>query len=430
MTGSPHVLVPRDALNKIAASKERDGRMVLRHVPADDLFVIASVETSPSVRQQVDVPKKYAVLRSGDATFEGRWVRSTDHRANVTHRELLHRPGALLPFGEVRDILGTAIDPGAKSTYVITCDDDLPGELVAAGVPAFAGWFVSRDGAAPFPTSVEPEQHGLLQLGGRWPLEQTASLSVAVVGCGSIGSAAAKALAAFGVGSLHLIDPDRLLWHNLIRHQLGPDSVGRHKVDALAESIRDEWGVQGVVPHRSDVVHNASAFRAVASGVDLVLCAADGIAPRRVVSHVSRRLGIPAILACVLDNGAVGEIIRLRPTPRFGCLLCLRAKLAADGAMDVEADQELAYGTGEIHKPMTALPADLEYMGILAAKAAVATLLESKYGDSSQVLPGEHAIVGLRPLGDLAAPFNVGNAAEIRWLGIAAPREGCPTCQR
>jgi molybdopterin-synthase adenylyltransferase len=216
----------------------------------------------------------------------------------------------------------------------------------------------------------------------------------------------------------------------LIRHQLRPDSVGRHKVDALAETIREEWAPVDAVPHRSDVVRDADELRAIAREVDLVLCAADGIAPRRVVSHVARRAGVPAILSCVLDQGTLGEIVRLRPTPRFGCLLCLRASLAALGAMDVEADQELEYGTGEIHKPMTAMPADLEAVGVLAAKAAVATLLESKFGDRNHRLPGEYALLGLRPRGDLKPPFDLRRAGEVRWSEIAPPRDGCPTCRR
>ncbi|WP_425559020.1 ThiF family adenylyltransferase [Kutzneria kofuensis] len=46
-------------------------------------------------------------------------------------------------------------------------------------------------------------------------------------GAGSIGGAAAHALAAYGVGRLHLLDPDRLEWHNLPRHVCGEKHVGR-----------------------------------------------------------------------------------------------------------------------------------------------------------------------------------------------------------
>ena len=68
----------------------------------------------------------------------------------------------------------------------------------------------------------------------------------------------------------------------------------------------------------------------------LVLCAADGVAPRRVVSHLARRAERMAVLACVLFDGVFGEVIRLRPWPGRGCLLCQRAHLKSTGRMDPE----------------------------------------------------------------------------------------------
>lgn len=96
--------------------------------------------------------------------------------------------------------------------------------------------------------------------------------------------------------------------------------------------------------------------------------------------------------------------------------------------MDAEADQELDYGTGRVHQPMTAVPPDLRYIGTLAAKTAVATVLESLHGDHTQRLPGEQAILGLRPTGDLAPPFDVRESGGITWRTIPSPRPNCPTC--
>lgn len=424
-----HVLIPRDALSKIAESEENDGSLQLRHVAADNIFVVSQVEIARNVRSPVNIPKRYATLLSGDVNYVGRWIRTASGDANAIHQALLHRPGSAVPYEEIDELFGVRIDPGGRVQYVITHAAHLSPEFRDAGVEEFVGWAVTREGAVPHPTSLEPEVLGLTQLADLWPLAELSSMSVAVVGCGSIGSVAADALAGFGVGSLRLVDFDRLLWHNEVRHLLGPESVGRLKSDALAESIRRRWSTGLVTSHPLDVVHSADLFRPIVREVDLVLCAADGIAPRRVVSHVSRRARVPSVLACVLDRGAVGEIIRLRPSPRFGCLLCLRSSLAERGAIDAEADQELAYGTGSTHQPMTAVPSDLQLIGVLAAKAAVATLLESKFGDSTQALPGEHAVMGLRPGGNLASPFDVRESAQLRWSAIPAPRNGCPTCR-
>ena len=40
---------------------------------------------------------------------------------------------------------------------------------------------------------------------------------------------------------LHLLDPDRLLWHNVVRHVLGQRHVGRYKTDAMADHLRDRY---------------------------------------------------------------------------------------------------------------------------------------------------------------------------------------------
>lgn len=425
---NPYVVMARDAIAKIAGSDLSGGSLVLRYSPADDMYVVETVEISGNTRVQASVPREYTALRAGDSHYAAQWIRVATNDAHLHHLALSRRPDAAMRLSDFRKIVSGVADPGNNLGVVVTHDPKLPPELVEAGVSEFVGWAVRRSGVEPLAIGIEPEVVGLAQLTGQWPIEHLAAKSVMVVGCGSIGSAAAEALAGFGVGRVELVDPDRFLWHNMLRHTLGPESVGRFKVAAMKYRLNQRWPRQTIVAHRLDVVSDAHHIRPIIAHVDLVLCAADGIAPRRVVSHLARRAKKPAILACVLDNGSIGEIIRLRPTPRFGCLLCLRHHLAEQGAMDAEADQELDYGTGRIHKPMTAVPPDLRYVGTLAAKVAVATVLESLHGDHTQQVPGEHAIIGLRPTGDLAAPFDVSQAGDIRWSSIPKPRASCPTC--
>lgn len=101
--------------------------------------------------------------------------------------------------------------------------------------------------------------------------------------------------------------------------------------------------------------------------------------------------------------------------------------MAGAGSIDPEADQELPYGTGLAHKPMTAIPTDLHLVGNLAAKVAAATLLEGKHGKPFG-LPGEHAVIGLRAGQGLASPFDVAAVGEVTWHPVAAPRPNCVTC--
>ncbi|WP_218221835.1 ThiF family adenylyltransferase [Nesterenkonia sp. Act20] len=424
----PYILMPGDAFTKIEGSALSQGALVLRHAPADDMYVVDTVETAEGMRFRTTVSREYTALRAGDAHRAAQWIRVTSSDAHALHAVMSKRPNASIEFEDFKEMVPKVSDPGNKLGILVTYNSELASELQDVGAGEFAGWAVRRSGVHPLRIAVEPATTGLTQLSGKWPIEQLANNSVMVVGCGSIGGAAVQALAAYGVGNVELVDPDRFLWHNILRHILGKESVGRFKVSALKDHLATHWPQQSVVAHRLDAVADAHYMRPILDRVDLVLCAADGIAPRRVASHLARRARKPAVLACVLDNGAIGEIIRLRPSPRYGCLLCLRQHLADRGVMDAEADQELDYGTGQVHRPMTAVPPDLNYVGTLAAKVAVATLLESLHGDHTQQLPGEHAIFGLRPAGDLAAPFDLNHVGDVRWSSLPEPRASCPTC--
>lgn len=186
-----------------------------------------------------------------------------------------------------------------------------------------------------------------------------------VIGVGSIGGAVAQVLAAYGVGHLILVDHDRLRWHNLVRHVSGAAHVGRLKVSAVREDLqllRPETTVTAL-PH--DVVTDADQIRALLAGTDLVVGATDGVAARRVISHLARRANLDAILACVLEDGGIGELFRLRPWRDRGCLVCQRQALRDAGSIDPEPAIEAGYGGGTRHRPMTAVGADLHLVGQL-----------------------------------------------------------------
>jgi hypothetical protein len=238
---------------------------------------------------------------------------------------------------------------------------------------------------------------------------------------------AANALAAYGVGRIALVDPDRLLAHNLIRHQLSARHLGLMKVDGLAEQIRSSWPDTIIEPLALDVSADADRMRPLFDVSAVVVCAADGVCPRRVVSHLARRAGVPAVLACVLEEGEIGEIIRLMPWPTTGCLLCHRQHLADAGVFDPEPTLDVPYGRGTGQQPMTAVAGDLQLVGQLAAKVATATMLEGK-GYYEQVLPADHLVVGLRPRPSLPPQVEISRAAELRWSSVGPPQPGCPTC--
>lgn len=425
----PLIAITQEAIAKMAESTAEGGELRLQHSSADDLYVVSSVETSNSVQLAVtDYRSGYTALRRASDTVRGQWLSPVPANAHLHHQAMTFRPGTRLELSRFRAIVPHARAPRPGPYPLITQVPDLGDDLRAAGVPEYAGWNVTANGVHPLEIQIEPGDVGIQRLSMQWPVAELQGDRVLVIGLGSIGGFVAQALAAYGIGTIDLVDPDRFLWHNMVRHLLGAESVGRYKVDAIKDALAIRWPDTKFVPHILDVVDEAHHLRPLVASADSVVCAADGIAARRVTSHVARRAGITAVLACVLDDGAVGEVLRLRPSARHGCLMCQRAALVAQGAMDAEADQERDYGTGNSHKPMTAVGPDLWLVAQLTAKATVSTLLEGKHGRGEHRLGGEHAVFALRSGNNLAAPFDVPDTTTVRWDSISPPRANCPTC--
>lgn len=288
-----------------------------------------------------------------------------------------------------------------------------------------SAWWVSHEEASPGGVEVVTGRPPLEFLDDAWPVDVLRGKLVTLVGVGSIGGAAAEVLAAYAVDHLALVDPDRLLEHNVVRHQLTARDVGRFKVNALAEGLKARHPHLSVEAHALDVIHDADVMRPLFARSDTILCGADGVEARRVVNHLARRAEVPAVFACVLKDGALGEIVRIHPG--VGCLLCHRAMLVDQGAMNPEQHLDRGYGTGTRHLPMTAVGGDLATVGTLAAKSVIATLLE-RCGYPDQRLPDNHGVIGLRPVPGLHEPFAVERAGELRWAPIGPSRKGCPTC--
>jgi hypothetical protein len=424
----PFFFLPRDAAQHIAASVNNTEQLTLNHLPSEGLHVVDGFFISSDTRMPAAIPTQYKTLHWKGEQHVGNWFKAIDADVNIAHLQLIRRPGTCMTLSGFRELVRGVRHPARnEAEFVITYCSDLPEEAVKAGARRFAGWIVDRSGARPAQVAEEPEVLGTAQLEAKWPVAELAGDTVMVVGLGSIGGAVANGLAEMGVGQTLLVDPDRFLWHNVVRHVLGKEAVGRLKVNAMRDHLQDRWPEHMAVPLAVDVVFAADFIRPLLPTVDLVICAADGISPRRVVSHLARRGGIPSILACVLDDGGIGEVLRLRSGPRYGCLLCHRSHIAMTGGIDPEADQELDYGTGHIHRPMTAIPTDLHMVGSFAAKVAASTLLEGKHGIPMR-LPGEHAVIGLRSGLGLAAPYNVSRVGEILWHDIPGPRDACATC--
>ncbi len=147
--------------------------------------------------------------------------------------------------------------------------------------------------------------------------------TVAIVGVGGIGQAAAQHLVAQGVGGLILIDPDRVEAHNLSRQiLLTPPTVGQFKVDAAAERLW-ELSPTAQIEQRRNQLDEANVD-ALLQEAAIVLDGVDLGQPREVLNRYAMRSGKPVFFA-----GATGYEAQV-----FGvhggqpCLTCLFGSVA------------------------------------------------------------------------------------------------------
>lgn len=420
------VIVPREGIELLRAAGSHGSATFKISGPQNTGFLCAISVKEGSISPVRMTPPNH-FLNFGDSRPSGYWYRVATE-LHVAWEYGRHRNG-VLPLSTFAALVPSGFkQPGDRSYIALTYAPNAAIDHPEAGIAEFAAWLVTSDSVNPLDVACEPQVVGNAQLAPHWPVDALAAATVTVVGAGSIGGATVHALAEFGVGRLVLIDPDRLLWHNLVRHVSGPTQVGKMKVFALRDDLERLRPGTRIEPRPFDVIRDADKVRPLLAGSDLVVCTADGVAPRRVVSHLARRARLDAVLACVLEDGGIGEILRLRPWPDRGCLLCQRHALTDAGAIDPEPALDAGYGTGTRHRPMTAVGSDLHLVGQLAAKAAVATLLE-RAGHPDQRLPGDHGLLALRPKPGWPPPLDLARAGELRWLNARQPVAGCPTCE-
>jgi molybdopterin-synthase adenylyltransferase len=419
-----HVLLPQAMADGIASSGANWGWVDLRADKVEELIVVAGYSQgerskTPSATEWLKGHFSAHVPTTPNA---GVWYRA-DLELHAWWLEAYRRRGSVSTSFFRERVEGWRIPPADSAFFVLTVAS------LDSGEPLFVGWAVGREFATPYEVEVVDDSDDLFDpLGDAWPTKTLASKLVTVVGVGSIGSAAAEALSAYTLRHVALVDPDRLRPHNFARHRALRNQVGRLKANAVADLLEDRDPALKVERFPLDVIDDADVMRPLFARSDCLLVASDGVASRRGANHLACRAGIPAIFACVLEDGAMGEIVRVRPRAT-ACLLCSREQLAAQGRIDPETSLDLGYGEGHRHLAMTAVGGDLDLVGRVAARAAVSTLLESA-GFLGERLDGDHGVIGLRPALDREPeePFDVEHALEVKWHRLGSPSPDCPSC--
>jgi sulfur-carrier protein adenylyltransferase/sulfurtransferase len=177
----------------------------------------------------------------------------------------------------------------------------------------------ARPGGVPVGTAAAERtlrQRTLPQIGasGQRLLERA---TVAVVGAGGLGSPAIQYLAAAGIGTLHVIDDDRVEPSNLNRQTLhGMDTVGGLKTDGAVAAVRRLSPETTVVPHPVRLT-DANALDLLA-GADVVLDGSDSFATRFTIHRAATALGIPVVFGALLQWDAQVTVFWSAPPAASG----------------------------------------------------------------------------------------------------------------
>jgi sulfur-carrier protein adenylyltransferase/sulfurtransferase len=142
---------------------------------------------------------------------------------------------------------------------------------------------------------------------------------VLLVGAGRLGSSSALALAAAEIGTLGIVDDDRVEPRNVPRQLIhARDRIGTWKVDSAARSIKAIAPDLRVVPH-SIRLDSANAAGLLAS-YDVIVDGLDNLSSRYVLNDAAVALGIPVVSAAVFEFEGYLSVLSPPAGPCYRCL--------------------------------------------------------------------------------------------------------------
>lgn len=174
---------------------------------------------------------------------------------------------------------------------------------------------------------------------GKEVLTYLGERTVGIIGLGSGGGFVAVSLAMSGVGKFVLIDSDVLEAHNIVRHVAGNDDVGRPKVEAVADLIRQRNPAAQV----KAVVGRIEEHDELLAEVDIVVAGVDGERSKYIIDQACIEHNRPAVYAGVYERGEGGDVCVIYPDegPCYACW----AEHLREGLADVSLNgDELDYG--------------------------------------------------------------------------------------
>jgi molybdopterin/thiamine biosynthesis adenylyltransferase/rhodanese-related sulfurtransferase len=260
-------------------------------------------------------------------------VREPDEVAKGSPRGALRLARAFLEFQierlvpDPRTELIVLCASGARSLFAADGLKRMGYQSVASLAGGFQAW-LAQGLPVEMPRILTPREreryarHLMIPEVGEAGQMRLLSSRVALVGAGGLGSPIAYYLSAAGVGTLGLIDDDRIERSNLQRQILHCDArVGDGKARSGADTLTAFNPDVNVTPH--EVRLNTSNVDEILKGYELVIDCSDNLSTRYLVNDACVRLKIPMVYGAIFRfEGQMSTFwpAGRRPSPCYRCL--------------------------------------------------------------------------------------------------------------
>lgn len=204
---------------------------------------------------------------------------------------------------------------------------------------------------------------------------------VLVVGAGGLGAPALLYLAAAGVGTIGVVDDDRVSASNLQRQVIfRTDSIGQPKVTAAAQALAALNPFVSVLPIDARLTE---ANVAMVADWDLVLDGSDNFDTRHLVNRACVAAGVPLISGAVAQWE--GQLSLFDPARGAPCLACVFPVIPAAGLAPSCAEAGVMGALPGIIGAMMAAEAIKEITGAGATLRGRLLIHDALWGESRQI---------------------------------------------
>lgn len=169
------------------------------------------------------------------------------------------------------------------------------------------------------------DKERIFKRGGTMSTLLSKNVSIALVGCGSLGSYLAMSLSRCGISKFLLIDKDYLEPENVPRHLCGFIEASQHmkKVDAVKKKLIEHFPYIECRTHFGDVLQLYQKENITLKDYDLAIIAIGSVSIERRINYLLRKgsISCPVVYLWIEPFGVGGHILYIHPS-NGGCYEC------------------------------------------------------------------------------------------------------------